>query len=213
MNRIAVSVGVMAAMGLSACNPSQAPAQGDAAATAGAEAVGPPSAPASATTTAPTTPDPAFIVGLDAVRDVRVGMTLAEVAALGHRSEVSQPANEGATCTYADIAGLEGIGVMLDGPRIVRFDVSLPAEGADAAPAMRWRTAEGAGLGTSEAELRRLYGARMQVEPNKYDERWHDMIVRAEGSNRALLFQTDGSTVQSWRTGDWDAVQLVEGCG
>ena len=171
---------------------------------------------ADTSTAAPATPAatpaaPAFLVGLDAVKDVRLGMTLAEVEALGHRTTSEAP-EEGMTCSYARIAGLEGVDVMLDSGRIVRFDIALPAEGEDAAPANRWRTAEGAGLGTTEAELRRLYGARMLVEANKYDEKWHDLVIRAEGSNRALLFQTDGSTVQSWRTGDWDAVQLVEGC-
>lgn len=155
---------------------------------------------------------PDFIVGPDGVRDIRIGMTLAEVEALGHRT-TAEPAEEGMTCTYATISGLEGIGVMLESGRIVRFDVSLPPVDTDkAVSGMQWRTAEGIGLASTEADLRAVYGQRMLVEANKYDENWHDLIVRAEGSNRALLFQTDGSTVQSWRTGDWDAVQLVEGC-
>ena len=155
---------------------------------------------------------PDFIVGPDGVRDVRIGMTLAEVEALGHRA-TAEPAEEGMTCTYATISGMGGIGVMLESGRIVRFDVSWPPVDTDkAVSGMEWRTAEGIGLASTEADLRAVYGQRMQIETNKYDERWRDIIVRTEGSNRALLFQTDGSTVQAWRAGDWDAVQLVEGC-
>ncbi len=138
-------------------------------------------------------------------------MTIAEVEALGRTVTVTQRPEAGSACGYARIEDLDGMLAMLDGEKLVRFDV---IDRSDEAGATRsWRTAEGAGIGTTETELRRLYGDRLSIEPHKYTgPEGHYAIVHAEGDPFGILFETDGTGVLNWRVGQWEQVQWVEGC-
>ncbi len=156
--------------------------------------------------------DGAHIVRPDGVGSIRAGMTIAEVELLGKKVTVTQPPfDEGSSCAYARIAELPDMLVMLDGETLVRFDmISPPDEKAAPSP---WKTMEGARIGTTEAELRKLYGDRLTIEPHPYTGPvGHYAIVHEEGAEHGVIFETDGERVTSWRTGQWDQVQWIEGC-
>ena len=88
--------------------------------------------------------------------------------------------------------------------RLARIDV---VEG-------EWRTVSGAGIGSTEEHIRRLYGGSFQVESHDYDDQGNYLIVRpGAGPYRRyeLLFETDGKVVTTFRAGTVEAVTLVEG--
>jgi hypothetical protein len=95
----------------------------------------------------------------------------------------------------------KGLGFMMPSSRCARIDVT---EGP-------WRTVSGAGIGTSETEIHRLYGSQVHVEPHHYDDQgnWKYLIVHSKDE---LLFETDGEIVTSFRAGLAKAVTYVEGC-
>ena len=144
--------------------------------------------------------------------DIRVGMIIAEIEHLGHAVTIVQPPEPEGACGFASVDGFDGLLFMLDGDRLVRFDVDeRAAEGGARAPS--WNTPEGAGVGTTEAELRRLYGSRLTFEPHPYTApEGRYAIVHAVGDPFGIIFETYRSRVQSWRSGAWEQVQLIEGC-
>jgi hypothetical protein len=76
------------------------------------------------------------------------------------------------------------------------------------------RTAEGAGVGDTEASILERYAGRVRTTPHKYTgPRGHYLVVSAPPDTRHLIiFETDGRTVVNYRAGVRPAVELVEGC-
>ena len=77
------------------------------------------------------------------------------------------------------------------------------------------RTDRGAGIGMTEAEVHRLYGGELEVQPHKYVEGGRYLVYlspqRADSGLR-IVFETDGSVVTRFRAGMLPAVAYVEGC-
>ena len=98
-----------------------------------------------------------------------------------------------------------GLGFMILESRLARIDVF---EG-------EWRTVSGAGIGSTEEQVRRLYGRGLHIEPHHYnDEGKYLIVLPAAGPYRGyqLLFETDGKVVTTFRAETVEAVTLVEGC-
>jgi hypothetical protein len=77
-------------------------------------------------------------------------------------------------------------------------------------------TAEGAHVGSTEAEIMSLYGSNLTVAPHKYEANWHYLTVADSNPARRGLryvFETDGQTVKSYRAGRLPEVEFVERCG
>lgn len=67
----------------------------------------------------------------------------------------------------------------------------------------------------TEAEIRAIYGAAMQVEPHPYTgPEGHYLVYRARNEPYGMIVETNPETgrASSIRVGRWDAVQLIEGC-
>jgi hypothetical protein len=74
-------------------------------------------------------------------------------------------------------------------------------------------TAEGIGVGDSEARAREVYGQRLTVQPHKYTgPQGHYLVVRGNDSTHRIIFETDGANIVRYYAGRRPAVELVEGC-
>jgi hypothetical protein len=94
---------------------------------------------------------------------------------------------------------------MVEAGKVVRADVDSPAV----------RTAAGAEVGMSEADVRGLYPGGLRVQPHKYDPKGRYLVVQETtpaDSARRLIFETDGQRVVRYRAGITPAVEFVEGC-
>lgn len=154
---------------------------------------------------ATTSLEDAWKVSMRGYGPIRTGMTLSEAAAAGGRpfSELMLGSVE---CDYVFFAGdsIEGNAhFMVVNGQIARVDVS------DSSIA----TAEGARIGDSEQRIQELYAGRVSVEPHKYVD-GHYLIVApaAPDTNHAIIFETDGSRVTSYRAGRLPEVRYIEGC-
>ena len=135
---------------------------------------------------------------------VLAGMTFEALGrALG---EVVRPASgAGSGCVYVRPAALpKDVLVMLQDDSVARVDVR--ARGV--------LTAEGAGVGDTEASVLQRYEGRVRVTPHKYTGPvGHYLTVSAPpDSAHLIVFETDGRTVVNYRAGFRRAVSLVEGC-
>lgn len=74
-------------------------------------------------------------------------------------------------------------------------------------------TADGARVGDTEKRVLALYGKRVTVSPHEYTD-GHYLTVRPVTGDTTFLiiFETDSSTVTTFRAGRVPQVQWVEGC-
>jgi hypothetical protein len=108
-------------------------------------------------------------------------------------------------CYHVAVDARPGVAFMIVDGRIARLDVRQPAS---------VKTAEGAGIGDTEARIQELYPGRVEVQPHKYSK-GHYLIVTPEApadSAYRMIFETDGTRVTTYRTGRLPAVGWVEGC-
>jgi hypothetical protein len=137
--------------------------------------------------------------------DVAIGMSRAQVEALGHRVEpddVLYDPEHPETCWEGRIGGLDHVIAMFEGNHLVRLTVTsadIPVEG-------------GARVGMAEADVQALYGGRLSVEPHHFDADGHYFKLFSDDGSRALVMQTDGAKVTLVQAGEARAAQYVEGC-
>ena len=92
---------------------------------------------------------------------------------------------------------------MFQNYRIVRIDVERKGI----------TTAEGAGVGTSEIQLKKIYGRKAVFSAHPYlDSEGHYVTVLFPAQNRKLIFETDHGKVTSFRVGLPEPVEYIEGC-
>jgi hypothetical protein len=134
---------------------------------------------------------------------LRIGAPVASLRRMGATGEAHP--DEDIDCSYWRTPRWPGLAIMVSGGRVVRIETEDP----------RYRTASGARVGMTEAEVRRLYGAAMRVEPHHYTgPDGHYLIYQARGEPYGLIIETDAGTgrASQIRVGTREAVQLVEGC-
>ncbi len=140
---------------------------------------------------------------LHGIGTLRVGMPVAALRRIGATGE-NYPDPE-IDCSYWQTPRWPGLMMMVSGGRVVRIETED----------RRYRTASGARVGMTEAEIRRLYGSLMRAEPHHYTgPEGHYLTYRARGEPYGLIIETDPGTGRAitMRVGTWEAVQLVEGC-
>jgi len=135
---------------------------------------------------------------------VRFGMPAADaMRALGD-SATAVPTTG---CTYWRPANApRGVSFMIEDGTVVRSDVD--SGGA--------KTAEGIGIGSTEEAIRAAYGQHLTVQLHKYqwEAGWRYFIyLPPQDSSNAIVFETNGKTVQNYRVGRRPQVQYVERCG
>ena len=149
---------------------------------------------------------------LDGIGAIRIGMRLREaIAATGMK--FTDPKKYKATedtnaCTYVSFRnGPKGVSFMLLDGVIARMDVLEKATNA---------TAEGARIGTREADIRKIYrGAKITVAPSFYEgaASGHEITVAVPGHpTLRYFFATDLKKIIAMRIGRKSAVEYVEGC-
>lgn len=135
---------------------------------------------------------------------LRIGMTREEAtSALG--AEIELAGQDPKECAMIAVPGGKSpVLLMLVNDSLVRVDV------ADSLTA----TVNGLRVGSTEAEVMRVYGPALRVMPHKYDGGGAHYLVAvpANDSTRAVVFETDGERVTRYRAGRRPEVEWVEGC-
>jgi len=146
---------------------------------------------------------------------VRAGMSVAQAERALHLSLRADPpalADDGdgealaewRSCHYESSPELPGVLFMVSADRVVRVDVEAGA----------WGTTRGVRLGTPEVEVLRRYPG-IAVHPHPYVDFGHYLVLEATddgGHPAAMIFETDGQVVTSFRSGAAEPVGYVEGC-
>lgn len=140
---------------------------------------------------------------------LRIGMTLQQARQALGDSKAFLEGLEGPedvdSCAYLSSKALpKDLGVMFLDKRLARFDVH---EG-------NLRTASGARIGLTEAQILSLFPGRITTEPHHYTDGHYLVYKSADPAdkNLGMVFETDAGKVTAFRTGTTEAVALVEGC-
>lgn len=159
-----------------------------------------PAQPAKADSSTPT--PSTWDVSESGIGKLKAGMTVKEAKQIvpGLKSSDNLETSE---CTYAQSPSLPaGVALMFEKGRVARVEVRSGST----------RTAEGAGIGESEAKLKSLYGARIKTTPHKYTDGHYLTVTSATDASNKIVFETDGAKVLRFRSGKTPAVEYVEGC-
>ncbi len=133
---------------------------------------------------------------------VRAGMTVDQVLPLLDWSGLARKQRD-ESCWYLRYAGPAAFRVMIIDDRVARIELT---------GATRLHTFAGAGIGTTEAELKQMYGAALDVQPHKYVEGGHTITLRSGAGTEGLRFETANGAVTAVQAGRWEHLNLVEGC-
>jgi hypothetical protein len=146
--------------------------------------------------------DARWCLSMSGLGAVRAGMSVDEVLPLLDWSGLERKQRAGG-CWYLRYDGPAAFRLMIVDDRVVRIELT---------GATRLHTFAGAGIGTTEAELRRMYGSRLDVQPHKYVSGGHTLTLRSGAGTEGLRFETDKGAVTAIQAGPWDQLNLVEGC-
>ena len=147
---------------------------------------------------------PSWCLGMGGLGPIRAGMTVEQVMRLADFSglERKNPAGE---CWYLHYrGGNSAFDLMIIGDQVVRLELKGKS---------RLGTYAGAHIGTTEDELKAMYGSRLDIQPHKYDTNGHTITLKSSSGEHGLRFETSGGRVQAIQAGPWEHLNYVEGCG
>jgi len=145
-----------------------------------------------------------WTVGFDGFGPVKIGMTPKEVNKVLDVRNPDPPEVLSEECYYlVPTRRIKKIQFMVFSGVVTRIDVDNS----------EIQTNLGARIGDSEARLKKLYGARLKIEPHFYsgtDGRY--LTVLSSDGRRAIRFETYKGRVTRFYAGRLGEVQFVEGC-
>lgn len=143
--------------------------------------------------------DDNWIIRLDGVGPVKIGMSLSELNTALHEKFAMPEAKEDRGCFYVTSVKHPQVSFMIENGRLVRLDVDKNGVS----------TTEGVSVGASEKQVVQSYGSRLKIEPHHYTD-GHYLTLR-DGAY-AIRFETGQGKVSTFYAGTFEAIQYVEGC-
>ena len=145
-----------------------------------------------------------WCLGLGSLGPIRAGMLVEQVLPLADFPGLERRQAPG-ECWYLRYrAGGADFDLMIIDGKVARLELN---------GASRLHTFGGAAIGSTEAQLRRLYGSGLDVQPDKYDPAGHTLTYRSSGGEYGLRFATSAGKVTAIQTASWQHLHYVEGCG
>jgi hypothetical protein len=161
----------------------------------------------------PRPPERLTDASLDGIGPVAIGMTLPQASAAARTTLRITGTDMGTECRYAEADdGPVGVDFMVIGGRVVRVDVLASPPEPRPSPVS---TLSGIHIGSLDADVTATYPGQIQVSGHPSLEGGHYLVYEPTSpASRAfgLIFETDGQRVTSFRSGEADAVQAIEGC-
>jgi hypothetical protein len=143
------------------------------------------------------------VLTMEGLGPIRIGMTRAQVEAVAgdvKPDELYEPEHPD-YCWQGGARNFEGAWLMFEEGRLVAITVGET-----------FTTRSGARIGMTEAQAQAVYGGRLLVEAHQYDEHGHYLKLFSRNRRRALVLETDGTTVLSMTSGEEGPAPYVEGC-
>jgi len=146
---------------------------------------------------------PSWCLGMSGLGPIRAGMTVEQVMRLADFSGLERKTAAG-ECWYLNYrGGGSAFDLMIIGNTVVRLELKGES---------KLHTFSGARIGTTEEQLKAMYGSRLDIQPHKYDVNGHTITVKSSGGDHGLRFETSAGRVTAIQAGPWEHLNYVEGC-
>jgi len=143
----------------------------------------------------------AWVIREDGVGPVKIGMSLAELSAALHQ-ELAADERDQEGCFYINARAHDNVSFMIIDGHVARVEVGAPGV----------KTSTGIQVGDSEAQVQKVYGAKLKVTEHTYVDTGHYLTVRSADGRYGVRFETDKGRITMFYAGKFDAIQYVEGC-
>jgi hypothetical protein len=145
-----------------------------------------------------------WCLGFDGLGPIRAGMSVDDALRQADFSGMERR-HAAEACWYLRYKGQgAAFDLMIIDGQVARIEIN---------GASTLHTFSGARIGSSEEQLRALYGSRLDVQPHKYDEKGHTITFRSADGTHGLRFETSSGKVTVMQSGTWQHLHYVEGCG
>lgn len=144
-------------------------------------------------------------LSFEGIGPIKIGMSLKEISEVVGPSVkfISENSDENSCLMYTSEELLPGLSLMIKKDVLVRIDVFGEYD-------KNIQTAVGVKVGDSEKKVKQLYPS-IKMEPYSYEDQ-HYLTVTSKDGLSAIIFETDGKNVSTFRAGKFPEVSLVEGC-
>jgi hypothetical protein len=145
---------------------------------------------------------------INGIQPIRIGMTVIEATkAVGLPARTDGDVASQGCFYYKFQGGVPGLSMMVVGDRIVRVDIGQGS---------KITTRSGAGLGSTEDQIKALYPGQIEVTPHPYVKGGHYLTFVPKSvadSKYRIIFETDArGKVTEFRAGQIPEVEAIEGC-
>jgi hypothetical protein len=145
---------------------------------------------------------------INGIHPIRIGMTVVEATkAVGLPARTDGDVASQGCFYYKFQGGVPGLSMMVVGDRIVRIDI-----GQDS----KITTRSGAGIGSTEDQIKEMYPGQIKVTRHPYVKGGHYLTFvpkSAADSKYRIIFETDRKDkVTEFRVGQIPEVEAIEGC-
>jgi hypothetical protein len=143
------------------------------------------------------------ILTMDGIGEVHFGMTLGatERTLNAHLTQTDGTPESKFCWVHTRADGIDAdIGYMIEDGRLTRIEIDGRS---------RVLTEKRIGVGSSIANLRKAYGHSLVVERHVDGDHF---ILNAPNHRRAIIFETDGRSVVTFRAGEYPSVAYDEDC-
>ncbi len=135
---------------------------------------------------------------------VRIGMTRAQVARVLKTPLRGAAIESDDICVEKDARGLPGVAFMFEDKRLTRVSVFKPS---------KIRTGTGIRVGSTDAQVKRAYGARLATEKSRYMLPPARLLIRWTAPNeQGLAFETGEDRRVYTMRGGKKSITYAEGC-
>jgi hypothetical protein len=146
--------------------------------------------------------DARWCLSMSGLGAVRTGMSVEQVLPLADWSGLERR-RQAEACWYLQYKGPDAFALMIIDDHVARIELRGKS---------RLHTFSGARIGTTEDELRRMYGERLETQPHKYEKNGHTFVLRSGAGTEGLRFEAVGGVVTAIQSGPWEHLNYVEGC-
>jgi hypothetical protein len=130
--------------------------------------------------------------------DVQFGRSLA--AAERKAKQVATPKKRERGCAFVQFSKYPGVQFMVEEGLVTRADAESSV-----------KNSAGVSVGMSLLQVKALHPA-IRIEPHKYEENSHYLILSTADSTAAIVFEESEGTITKVRAGKKPSVEYVEGC-